>query len=229
MIIRDLINTYNENFGMIYNMRQSLRNNKLIIIPLLTLLVSALTFFFVAFRSITTINIIIIIFSIIIYIGSVICGVIIQKNSIKKKYGSLQEYEEEKIRKVKKCIVNYFNHSDESEVNHEHFELIDKLIRKELEENEENRTIPFFNTVRQLFIAVLVTGLLSYSFSQLGTENDYVAVPLLTLYIMIIGFLIFFGSTIFLFREFTKKYKLKQISRVLIEIQILDNVRQEEI
>ncbi|MGG0717108.1 hypothetical protein ABE096_05820 [Robertmurraya massiliosenegalensis] len=153
--------------------------------------------------------------SIIVFVGSIVWGSFIQKRTINKKYGGIMELEKHKLQKVENLLKDKLGI-----IEVEHYALLDTLVNKEIDETEGNKSFPFINTIRQLIIAVLITGLLSYSFKQMADGNSALAQSLLALYIMIIGTIIIVASFVYSNREFTRKYKLKQISKLISELQL---------
>lgn len=74
---------------------------------------------------------------------------------------------------------------------------------------------------------LIIATLLTFSFELLNTGNKVLAALLLTIYIMLIGFLII-GSVLYTsFKEFSKLSGLVELKRALREIQINRLVKPE--
>lgn len=160
-------------------------------------------------------RVLLMIVSIISFIVSLILAGLIQKKFIEKTYSNIDNYKMTKLESVENCIKEKFKVEQK-----EDYILIETLNSNEIEQIEENTNIPFLNTIRQLSISVLITGLLTYSFSQLSEGKKEQAQILLGVYIMIIGTLIIISSIVYNTREFTRKYKLKQIRLLISELKI---------
>jgi hypothetical protein len=98
---------------------------------------------------------------------------------------------------------------------------LDEIIKREIASVEYNRKFPLSDVIRQLFIALLVTGLLSYAFFEVRDGNIQKAAPLLTIYILIIGLVFFVGGVLKQIREFGPNTHLNDIS-FLIHLSLLD-------
>lgn len=213
--INKLIKVYNENFSFWYRAKESFHRSKIIVFPLILLSGSTFCFYSLFFKSDIPFKYLLMICSILFFILSIIWASTIQKKSIKSKYGTMEKYEIYKLESVE-----HFLRIDLNIAKIEQYALLDSLVRKEIEEIEESRLFPFINTIRQLIIAVLITGLLSYSLKQIAEGDSALGQSLLVFYIMIIGTIIILSSIIYSNREFTKKYKLKQISKLICELQL---------
>jgi len=99
-------------------------------------------------------------------------------------------------------------------------DLLEKLIANEIEAIQESKKIPFSKTINQLFVAVLITGLLSFSFSLINAGETYLAGQLILIYIFLLGTLIVLAGLVMSLREFSKPYKLKNIRILLIEYKL---------
>lgn len=210
--INNLIKIYNKNFGTWSDIKSSIKDNKVILIPLSTLLISVFSFYTNFF--ISKPNVILIIVSIVVATGSFIWIYFIQKKIIENKYGGLRQLKKGQLHKAE-CLFKV--NLDVEEI--EEYKLLEVLVNKEIEEHE-SKSFPFINTIKQLVLAIFIAGLLSYSVSELADGNGKFAYSLLLIYLFIIGTLIIIGLFTFGLQEFTKKYKLRKISKLLIEIQL---------
>lgn len=105
---------------------------------------------------------------------------------------------------------------------------LDEIIKREIASVEYNRKYPLSDIIRQLIIALLVTGLLSYAFFEIRDGNIQKAAPLLTIYILIIGLVFFVGGVMKQIREFGANTHLNDIS-FLIHLSLLDrSIKQNE-
>jgi uncharacterized membrane protein YraQ (UPF0718 family) len=215
LYINELIRVYNENFGFWHRVKDTLNRSKLILVPLCCMVVSAICFYLLFIVDNIPYRVFFMITSILLIIGSIIWGDFIQKKTINNKYDGIQNLEKHKLEKVEGFLKENLKIEKL-----EHYTLLDTLVTKQIEEIKENKSFPFLNTIRQLLMAVLITGLLSYSFKQLTDGNSILAQSLLALYIMILGTILIVGSFIYSTREFTRKYKLKQISKLITELQL---------
>jgi len=191
------------------------RENKLILLPVILIFSSALYFYIISITNQMPFRNIQMIVSIVIFICSTLFGGYIRKTIIQRKYGGAEGLERYKLFKIETRIKEKLHIENLNE-----FSLLNTLVQKEIDKIENNNNFPLMNIIKQLFIAVLVTGLLAYSFKELGNGNTELALALLTIYIMIIGSLIFLSSILYITREYTTLYKLRQISQIIIEIQL---------
>src|SRR5699024_9395640 len=213
--ISNLIQIYNENFSFWNTAKSMVRENKLILLPVILIFSSALYFYIISITNQMPFRNIQMIVSIVIFICSTLFGGYIRKTIIQRKYGGAEGLERYKLFKIETRIKEKLHIENLNE-----FSLLNTLVQKEIDKIENNNNFPLMNIIKQLFIAVLVTGLLAYSFKELGNGNTELALALLTIYIMIIGSLIFLSSILYITREYTTLYKLRQISQIIIEIQL---------
>ncbi len=104
---------------------------------------------------------------------------------------------------------------------------LDEIIKREIAAVEYNRKYPLSDIIRQLIVAVLVTGLLSYAFFEIRDGNIDKATPLLTIYLLFIGLVIFVGGVLKQVREFGANTHLNDIS-FLIQLSLLDSSIHED-
>jgi hypothetical protein len=104
---------------------------------------------------------------------------------------------------------------------------LDEIIKREIAAVEFNRKYPLSDIIRQLIVAVLVTGLLSYAFFEIRDGNIDKATPLLTIYLLFIGLVIFVGGVLKQVREFGASTHLNDIS-FLIQLSLLDSSIHED-
>ncbi|WP_156431234.1 hypothetical protein [Bacillus sp. FJAT-29814] len=107
---------------------------------------------------------------------------------------------------------------------------LDEIIKREIAMVEYNRKYPLSDIIRQLVVAVLVTGLLSYAFFEIRDGNMEKATPLLAIYLLFIGLTFMVGGVLKQMREFGASSHLNDIS-FLIQLSLLDksiNTNREE-
>ena len=214
MYVRKLIKVYDEHYSFLNRIRKSIKDSKIILIPYFMIVLSPIGFYIILISNIHLRNWLMV-GILLFYLGGIFWCSSINGRNIKSIYGDYQKYEEHKLSKIDTVIKEVFKINSV-----EHYKLLDSLVMKEIEEIDEIKTFPFSNTIKQLVIAVLITGLLSYSFKELMNGNSELGFPLLTLYLMILGTIVMLSSLIYILRENTKKYKLKQISKLITELQL---------
>ncbi|MEY8742798.1 hypothetical protein AB9M62_25375 [Bacillales bacterium AN1005] len=224
MKVQELIKIYNENYSFYLEIKKTSKKNKLILLPFFLIIISVIAFYSVYVLGGNQYKILVMTGAIIIYLISILSGAYLQARFIKTTYGSNEKFEEHKLNEIKKFIKQKFNIASVKQ-----YELLDNLIKKEIEVIEFNRKFPFSNTIRQLIVAVLVTGLLSYSIREFTNGDKQMGVSLLSLYLLIIGTLFILGTLIYSLKDFGKLYKLKNISRILSELLISISRNEEEI
>ncbi len=108
--------------------------------------------------------------------------------------------------------------------------LLDEVIKKEMEITEYNSKYPLIEVIRQLLVAILVTGLLSYAFFEIRDGHKEVGTTILTVYIICIGILITISGLIKQIRDFGSVSYLHEIS-YKINLSILNdsiNINKEQ-
>lgn len=215
MFINDLLKVYDENYGLVSSIKNSVKERKVILIPYSLVVLSSISFFGVRLVGNELLRTKLMIFILIIYILSIVLSASVKGLIFKARFGSYRNYQRHKLVQIDKFI------KEETKItNTNDYQLIDKLIRKEIGIIRYNKRFPFIDTIRQLLIAVLITGLLSYSVTELINGDSQIGYSLFSLYLMIVGSLIIIGILIYNLRDFGKLYKLKQISKILSELQI---------
>lgn len=109
---------------------------------------------------------------------------------------------------------------------------LDEIIKREIASVEYNRKYPLVDIIRQLIVAIFITGLLSYAFFEIRDGNMAEATPLLGMYLLLIGFTFTLGGLLKQIREFGTSSYLNDIS-FLIHLSLLDssiqaNIKQNE-
>lgn len=211
---KELINVYDKNFGFFTALKNSLKSSKWILLSYSLIIISAVGFYFVYIMN-TPNKLWWMIALILIYIASIVWSGFIHVNNIKREFKSIKEYEDYKLTEINKFIKKELGLKTVKQ-----YELLDSLVKKEIEISESIRKFPFSNTIRQLLVAVLITGLLSYSFKEMISGNKQIGFSLLELYLMIIGTIIIIGVLIYSLRDYDKINKLKHISRIISELLI---------
>lgn len=225
MYLRKLIREYDKSFGLFNNFKDSYKESKLIIVPFLLIVISVIGLYF-TYINVNNINYKLWLMSglLLLYGISIIWGSYLQSIFIKRKYKNQVNYEKIKLNEVNTFIKDVLEIRTVKQ-----YEILDSIIKKEIEILEDNKKFPFANTIRQLFIAIFITGLLSYSFKELMDGDSRIGLSLLALYLMIIGSIIIVSSIFYSFKSNTKINKLKQISRLISELQLRISIVEDEV
>ncbi|PAE08369.1 hypothetical protein CHI12_06640, partial [Terribacillus saccharophilus] len=109
------------------------------------------------------------------------------------------------------------------------YEILDTIIKKEMELFEDTQRFPFTNTIRQFSLALFITGLLSYSLKEIIGGNSQLGISLLTLYLTLLGTIIIVASLVYVLRDFTNIYKLKNLSKLVSELQLRNSIVDNEL
>lgn len=216
MYVKNLIKAYDENYGFINRLKKNILYNKCILFPNSLIILSPIGFLIVYFCNINfVLKTLLMLVLLLLYIGGIIWTNWIIRKNIKRFYNNYEEYEKDKLNKFHKYIEENLKIRS-----FEQYTLLDTLVLREIEELKELKNFPFKNTIKQLGIAVLITGLLSYSFHELRSGNIDLALQLIHLYILIIGNIIMIGVVIYLLSGYTRESKLKKIRKIITEIQL---------
>lgn len=211
MYLTKLLESYTKYFGFISSLYNSILLNKLISLPLIGIVGSAIYFLVCVFEGD---NIGIVVSSILFAISTYIAGFLIRR-AINKRFGSTANFFAVRLEKFSNVI--YY---DLKCINLEQIHFIEEMIDNRLELEKEIKKYPFANTINVLFTGVLITGLLSYSFNALQNGNHQLAIPLLTIYLSILGLIIILSSVLYNTKEFTQRYKFLHIKVILSELKI---------
>ncbi|WP_416825201.1 hypothetical protein [Ectobacillus polymachus] len=216
MIIRDLIKVYDKNFSFFNAFKNSFKDSTLIILPCSFILISIIGFYHGYYLETNNpYRVLLMLASIALYIVSIFGIGFIRGKGIVRKYGSNDKFEEHKLNEIDEFIKKKLGLKSVKQ-----YELLDSLLKKEIEIIEDIKKFPFSSIITQLFVAVLITGLLSYSIKELVNGDSKVGLSLFALYLMIIGTIIMFGLLVYSLRDFGKIKKLKHISRIISELSI---------
>ncbi|GEM04773.1 hypothetical protein HMI01_17610 [Halolactibacillus miurensis] len=215
MLIADLLKVYNENYGLVRRFIYSFKKNKFIIIPYIVIIALPGVFYLSLTVDDRIISTLMMVLTVSFYFSSIVYASYIHQKIIVSDYKSINEYEEHKIEKIDLCIKENVKINSE-----EDYQLIDTLLVKEIKLLEDSKKIPLSIIIRQLIVSVLITGLLTYSLRELMNGNNEVGMPLFKLYMLILGTMIMISSFLYMLKEFSKINKLKQISKIITELQL---------
>lgn len=223
MIVYKLLDKYNALFGFKKTLNENLRKSVWVNVFLLLYIGSVVWFIFSLFDTQW-------IYSIVSLISIIVCiyvGQKLNRRILTKRYKSIYAYYKDKQEVLRKIIEDDFGlkkHSDQ--------EVLLKVIDNELEQYRSIREFPFKNLITQFISALIITGLLTTSFNLLKDGENEQAVPLLTLYISLIGLVIIIGGGIYAFRSFSKPAKLSELKTAILQIRlnklIKDGIFEEE-
>ncbi|PWW26616.1 hypothetical protein DFO73_110190 [Cytobacillus oceanisediminis] len=220
MFIYQLVKEYKKRFGFKNILLRNVKMNKWILFYLLTsvcfpIIISILFYFDLIIWMVLSI----VVYFIILYFG----GEQHKKKMIKLKPTNTLGYDVQPFRKMLSEIFSIT--SDEQLLR------LDEIIKREISAVEYNRKYPLSDIIRQLFVALLITGLLSYAFFEIRDGNTEKATPLLAAYILVIGFTITLSGFLKQIREFGSSSYLNDISFLihlsLLEVSIQTNPKQE--
>ncbi|RFB11447.1 hypothetical protein DZB84_20485 [Bacillus sp. HNG] len=121
------------------------------------------------------------------------------------------------VQPFKEMLRNKFNITTD-----EQLIILDEIIRRELYLRESNRKYPFADIGKQLFVAILTTGLLSYVFLEIRAGNLETATNLFAIYIVCLTGILMLGGIIKQFKDFGSSSNLNDIS-YLIQLLLLEN------
>lgn len=104
----------------------------------------------------------------------------------------------------------------------EQLSRLDEIIKKEMAIREYSRKYPLMEVIRQLVVAILITGLLSYAFFEIRDGHNEEGSSFLALYFICIMVLIMISGLLKQIRDFGSVSYLHEIS-YKINLSLLDN------
>jgi hypothetical protein len=210
LFIYQLLKEYKKRFGFKNIFLRNVKINKWILFFLsVSLCFPVITFLLFLNQEIFWMLISIIVYFLVLYLGG--------EQHKRKMYNSIPK------NTITYDVVPFRNmlHETFSITTDEQLLRLDEIIKREIASVEYNRKYPLSDIIRQLLIALLVTGLLSYAFFEIRDGNIQKAAPLLTIYIFFIGLVFFIGGVLKQIREFGANTHLNDIS-FLIHLSLLD-------
>lgn len=211
MFIYQLLKEYKKSFGFKNIFLRNLKMNKWILLYLLVSfsfpIIISLLFHW---KQIGWMLFSIIVYFLILYFG----GEQHKRKMLKLKPANTLGYDVQPFRKM--LSESFSITSDEQLLR------LDEIIKRELAAVEYNRKYPLSDIIRQLFVALLITGLLSYAFFEIRDGNVEKATPLLAAYILVIGLTITLSGFLKQIREFGSSSYLNDVS-FLIQLSLLES------
>jgi hypothetical protein len=107
-------------------------------------------------------------------------------------------------------------------VNNDQLIRLDEVIKRELALVSSKQKQPFADIIRQLIVALLTTGLLSYAFLEIRNGNAEAGTNLVTIYLIIIAVLSITGGILKQIMDFGSTSYLNEIS-FLIQLSLLES------
>ncbi|WP_066050908.1 hypothetical protein [Robertmurraya korlensis] len=104
---------------------------------------------------------------------------------------------------------------------------LDEIIKRELSLNEYYRKYPLSEMIKQLIVAILTTGLLSYAFIEIRYGNQESASNLIAVYLTCIAIIAMIGGFLKQCKDFGSTSSLNDIS-YMIQIVLLEESIQKE-
>ncbi|AOT68295.1 hypothetical protein [Geosporobacter ferrireducens] len=219
MLASKIIKEYDEVFGMKKQVTDYLKLNKFGFIFSIIFIVVTSILFVKVFEKASVLTRLI---AFILYITAIFVGREVLKKSIIKRYGTLFNFEKHKRESFRKKL-------EELNIkNREHYEVLDELLKKEIELEEDTRKFPFLNILSQLGTALIITVFLGLSIQLMVDGYEAQAAKLMIVYVVIIAGLSIFSSFIYGLRDFTRSYKLKQISKLVSELKLLKIINTKD-
>lgn len=211
MYLNKMVRGYNKYFGFFSTLRTTIHVNKYI----LAFFIGSLVFPIWFIISIYHMNNLGIIISSIAFAICVFTNGFLVRLAINKSFGSTDNFAKERLKKFSKII-----RIDLQCTNIEQIQYLEEMIEKEIELLDEMNKYPFADIIKSLTTGVLITGLLSFSLNALIDGDIDLAIPLLTIYLSIIGLMIIVSSVVYNAKEYTRKYKYFHIRVLLSKIKI---------
>ncbi|WP_137792049.1 hypothetical protein [Bacillus sp. E(2018)] len=210
MFIYQLLQEYKDYFGIKQSLKRNVEINKWIISYLIFGISFPILFVYFYFQKNALLMIAtLVVYFLILYLGS--------KQQIKFKIKSNPKGTiSYKVAPFLKILEGKFLISTD-----EQLKILDEVIKREISFIELSRKYPLTDIVKQMTVALPITGLLSYSFLELRNGNTEKATPLLTIYIFCIGVVLIVSWFLQQFKEFTTHSYLNNIS-VLIQLALLE-------
>lgn len=218
LFIYQLLTEYKKQFGFKNTFLQSIKMNKWIILYLLVAIGLPIFYLYLVYLNVDfeILAVCVAIYLLLIYIGA---------EQYKKRTFKLNPVESlgYNVRPFREMLREKFLITT-----NEQLLRLDEIIKRKIAAEEYNRKFPLVEVVRQLSVAIPVTGLLSYAFFEIREGNEKHASTLIAVYIVCIGFVWMLGGFLKQVREFGSSSYLHDIS-LLIQLALLDSSIQENL
>jgi hypothetical protein len=106
-------------------------------------------------------------------------------------------------------------------INNDQLIRLDEVIKREIALVSSKQKQPFADVIRQLFVALLTTGLLSYAFLEIRNGNAETGKNLVAIYLIVIAVLLVTGGILKQIKDFGSTSYLNEIS-FLIQLSLLE-------
>jgi hypothetical protein len=220
-MISKILQQYNKLFSFRKKIFESIHLNKWLLLFGVFILLSAISFvyfgskkenLYMLFSALSTLLLI-----------SIAC--IQHEKVIQKRFGSRISFESLKRKTFITSINNIVNLKDNDQ-----YDIFNDSINHRIEIEKRNSKFPFIRIFENLFIGILTSGLLAYSFQSIFSGKIEIGSQLLTLYLMVVGIMIMSAPLIYLTRDYTKVSKLHHIKEIINEsrLEILRNKSQKK-
>ncbi|MGG2014023.1 hypothetical protein [Bacillus sp. S10(2024)] len=218
MFIYQLLTEYKKRFGFKNTFLQNIKMNKWIILYLLATIALPIFCFYLVYLNFNfeTLIVCVAIYILLLYIW----GEEYKKKTFKLNPSESLGYN---VRPFRKMLQEDFSITTD-----EQLLRLDEVIKRKIAAEEYNRKIPLVEVVRQLSVAIPVTGLLSYAFFEIREGKEQHAQALIAVYIVCIGFVWMLGVFFKQVREFGSSSYLHDIS-LLIQLALLEGSIQENL
>lgn len=211
MFIYELIMEYKKRFGIKNVFLKNVKTNKWIVLYLFISISFPIIILFLFYNK----SILWMVFSIILYLAILFFGGIQHRRKMYNSMppGSLSHH----TMPFRDMLKDVFSITTD-----EQYLRLDEILKREIASVENDLKYPLMDIVRQLIVALIVTGLLSYAVFEIREGNFEQAKPLLATYLLIIGGLFAVGGFLKQIREFGSSSCLVDIS-ILIQLSLLEN------
>ncbi|RDU38681.1 hypothetical protein DRW41_03730 [Neobacillus piezotolerans] len=210
MFIDQLVLEYRKNFGFKKTIRRNMEINKWFSLYLLSLLVLPITFlYFSSLKDEPYMLLILFIFWSVVLLG----GKQHKKKLIDCKPANSFGYT---IEPFLGMLRNKFGI-----ITKEQLLIVDEIIKQEIAKEERESKYPFQEMIRQMFVAIPITGILSYAFSEIKNGNTETGNSLIGMYFFLFCCVLIMSGFLKVKKEFANTAYLSDISRK-IQIALLE-------
>ena len=222
MFIYQLLMEYKKRFGFKNMFLQNIKMNKWIILYLLVAIGLPIVYLYLVYLNFSfwMLTICVVMYILLLYIW----GEQYKKRTFKLDLSESLGYN---VRPFRKMLQEEF-----SIITDEQLLRLDEIIKRKIAAEEYNRKVPLVEVVRQLSVAIPITGLLSYAFFEIRNGKGEHASTLIAVYIVCIGIVWTVGGFLKQLREFGSSSYLHDISfliqLVLLESSIQENLEKEK-
>ena len=222
MFIYQLLMEYKKRFGFKNMFLQNIKMNKWIILYLLVAIGLPIVYLYLVYLNFSfwMLTICVVMYILLLYIW----GEQYKKRTFKLDLSESLGYN---VRPFRKMLQDEFSITTD-----EQLLRLDEIIKRKIAAEEYNRKVPLVEVVRQLSVAIPITGLLSYAFFEIRNGKGEHASTLIAVYIVCIGIVWTVGGFLKQLREFGSSSYLHDISfliqLVLLESSIQENLEKEK-